>query len=221
MINLTKVEVAEHLNLLIWNYKVGDNIAFNFKQLFFLYNQRDKEALLHKKMLYNKYIAVTVVSIIEAVLYDFIVRLSEATTHFPACISSEKRSQIKKEIDESKQVFSSRERGEYKRVKNYSNKELRNLLLKYELLGQKTSPIYNDFEEAVFLRNRIHIFNWFGNFEPDEENVFTNQRVENVEHLAVTIITYLASTYSRPADSNQTDFWLDKINIYEGEELPF
>lgn len=220
MIKLTKEEVAVLLNKFVWGYKVGDNISYNFKQLFYLYEQRESKTKIEEKNLYNKHISITIVSIIEAVLYDFIVRLSEATNHFPTSLSEEEKNNIKRDIDKDKITIKSG-KYEYKRVKNYSNKELKAILEKHSLLGNKSTSIYKEFEEACFLRNRIHIFNWFGNFEPDEEFVFSDDRLKKIEDLLVKIITYLSNNYSRPTDSNQTNFWLDKISLHNETEFDF
>src|SRR3989344_5365130 len=75
------------------------------------------------------------------------------------------------------------------RVKNYSLRQMLKLLQEFELLEPKDSPIYNNLEKATYFRNRIHIYNWFNNFEKDEKYVFTDRRLEILEKLVIYILT--------------------------------
>ena len=56
------------LSSFIWDFKVGDNILYNFEILQNLYISRQK---LQDKDIFNKPITITTVSIIEAILLDF------------------------------------------------------------------------------------------------------------------------------------------------------
>ena len=98
-------------------------------------------------------------AIIEVIFHDFIVRLSEATNHFPSTIDDEKRKKIKRHISDEKVFF---ETGRLKRrmlrVKNYSLSQILKILQKFELLAPKDDPIYNTLEEAPKFRNRIHLY---------------------------------------------------------------
>jgi hypothetical protein len=215
MFTLTRKEIAERMAEFIWNFKVGDNIAFNFIILFALYRQ--KESIEEKnRYILNKPIAIIIVSIIEAVFYDLICRLGQATTHFPESIPQDKRDLIKNKIDKERQWFaykdSSGEVKKYKRIKNYSLKEIVNFLEQCELFGIKGSLIYAHLRDALFLRNRIHIFNWFGNYERDEFVVFNESRIEKLEDLLTEIFNIMARKYSRPFESDLGREWLQVMS---------
>ncbi len=211
MLSLSKKEIADKLDAFVWNYKVGDNIAYNFQQLYFFYHKKEIEKSEEKKKLYNKHLSITIVSIIEGIFYDLITRLDGATNHFPDSITASKEAQIKAHLDKDKQWFMTR-LGRRKRVKNYKLGEIRDFLKRYLLLGSQTNPIYSDLEEAIFLRNRIHIFNWFGNFERDEQDVFSDTRLVKLEKLLVKVINGMFIIYPRPTPCNQAQNWLDLMN---------
>lgn len=204
MFSLTRREIAGRMAKFIWNFKVGDNIVFNFIILFTLYKQR--ESLEEKnKYILNKPIAVIIVSIIEAIFYDLICRLGEATSHFPDSIAQHQRVLIKNKIDKEKQWFDYKDNSgkikKYKRIKNYSLKEIINFLEQYELFGDKGSSIYSHLRNAFCLRNRIHIFNWFGNYERDEFTVFNESRIKKLEDLLTEIFDVMVKKYLRPFES--------------------
>lgn len=217
MLTHTPREVAVCLASFLWGYKVGDNLAFNFKTLFFLYENRE-DTVDAKKHLLNKYICITIVSIIEAIFYDFILRLDGATTHFPSSIPTEKKAAIKETLNKDKVK---RTRGdtltgetiEFYRVRNYSLNQMIEIMKKFELLGRADDSLYERLEKAGHLRNRIHIVNWFNNFEVDEEGVFIDLRVTVLEDLLDSVINIMTSTYKRPFDSGQEEFWYKKITI--------
>ena len=71
-------------------------------------------------------------------------------------------------------------------------------LKKYKLLGDEKYPIYDDLEKVVFLRNRIHIFNYHNNFEEDERFVFSEERLRGVEKNLEDILGIMSSLYKRP-----------------------
>lgn len=87
-----------------WTYKIGDNIRYNLDLLFYLIDDHNKandvtgyllgenEKSIDKS--YTKPIAVISVSVIEAVLVDFLERLDQATNEFPKALE-QKRSSIK------------------------------------------------------------------------------------------------------------------------------
>lgn len=194
MLSLSKKDIAQKLSSFIWNFKVGENIVYNLKILFDLY--KSKQEVVKNKKTFNKPIVVILVSIIEAIFYDFICYLSESTRHFPNhSISNETREYIKKKINRDKVPYGP---DGYLRIKNYSFTELVGVLEESEILGDVDSDIYDRLSRANYLRNRIHIFNWFGNFELDENVVFTEKRVQAVEKLLVDILTILEKRYPRP-----------------------
>lgn len=215
MISLSQKQISEKLAKFVWSFKVGDNIAHNLKTLYFLYKKKD-ESLDDQKYLLNKPIIISIVSIIEGVFYDMVCRLDVSTKHFPESIDKEKREKINRKIEREKEWFIRKDfltdkNERYKRIKNYSMSELIRMFSEYELLGEKGGVVYKHLEEASYLRNRIHIFNWFGNFETDEDKVFNEGRLEKVESLLVEILNIMEEKYERPFQSGQDDVWYSKM----------
>ncbi|MDO8566109.1 MAG: hypothetical protein Q7S04_02930 [Candidatus Moranbacteria bacterium] len=200
MLSLDQKEIEAKLDTFNWNFKVGDNIKHNIEEVFFLYKIKEENcSYTREKQFINKHISITLVAIIEGILHDFVVRLSEATNHFPLIIDDKKKKDIKKYISEQKVPFKYKKlEGRILRVKNYSFAQILKLLQNFELLESKNSPIYNTLEAATHFRNRIHIYNWFNNFETDERDVFTDKRLEVLEWLVIYILTTMEAKYSRP-----------------------
>lgn len=200
MLSLDQEEIKNKLNTFNWNFKVGDNIRHNLEEVFYLYKLKNENCSNTKeKQFLNKHISITLVSIIEAILYDFVVRLNDATNHFPLIIGNKKRFDIKKYISEQKVLYEyKKSKMKMMRVKNYSLTQILKLLHEFELLEPKNSPVYDTLEQATYFRNRIHIYNWFNNFEIDEKYVFTDKRLDILEKLVVYILTTMEAKYARP-----------------------
>lgn len=201
MLLLTQKEIEQKLDIFIWSFKVGDNILHNYEGILFLYtlkatfNQENSDHAVKRRFL-NKHISITIVSIIEAILYDFVTRLDSATNQFPKSIPLHKEREIKRYILSQKVPFKTAI-GEHLRVKNYPFTQLLNLIKKFELLGDGNSTIYSALEKIGYFRNRIHIYNWFDNFEKDEKNVFTDKRLLALEDLFLYVLDHMSSNYSR------------------------
>ena len=117
MLSLDQNEIETKLDTFNWNFKVGDNIKHNLEEVFFLYKvKKEYGSSIKEEQFLNKHISVTLVSIIEAILYDFVVRLNDATNQFPLIIGNEKRKDIKRYISEHKVIYKLK----MLRVKNYS-----------------------------------------------------------------------------------------------------
>lgn len=200
MLSLDQKEIEAKLDAFNWNFKVGDNIKHNIQEVFFLYRIKKENCVCTKEEQFlNKHISITLVGIIEAILYDFVVRLSDATNQFPLIIDDKKRKDIKKYISKQKVPVELKElKIKIFRVKNYTFNQILRLLKEFELLEQKDSPIYDTLENATYFRNRIHICNWFNNFEKDEKYVFTDRRLEILEKLVIYVLTTMEAKYSRP-----------------------
>ena len=84
----------------IWSFKVGDNIVYNFRILSLLYKKKEQDSI--DKDLYNKPIIIFIISILEAVFFDLMFRLSQSTDHFPKHIPSRTRKKIKEHIEKEK-----------------------------------------------------------------------------------------------------------------------
>lgn len=215
MLSINQKQISNKLAKFIWDFKVGDNVAHNFKTLYFLYKKKD-ESSDNQKYLLNKPIIIIIVSIIEGIFYDLVCRLDVATNHFPEIINQEKREKIKNKIEREKEWFLRKDfltgkDEKYKRIKNYKISELIRIFYEYEILGEKTGNIYKHLEDASYLRNRIHIFNWFGNFEIDEDKVFSESRLEKIEFLIMEILDIMEEKYNRPFQSGQDDVWYSKM----------
>lgn len=69
---------------------------------------------------------------------------------------------------------------------------------KYSLYGPANTKIYVRLQELRKLRNRIHIQNKHGNFEPDEAKAFTFVRKRQAERTTEFILRYSSIQYGRP-----------------------
>lgn len=199
MLSLTQNEIENKLDTFNWNFKFGDNIKHNIEEVFFLYQVKNDSCKNTKeKQFLNKHISIVLVGVIEAILYDFVVRLSEATNHFPLIINNCTRTEIKKYIAEQKVPYEySKSKTKILRVNNYSLYQILKILKEFELLESKSSPVYDTLEQVTFFRNRIHICNWHNNFEVDEKYVFTDKRLETLEHVFIYILTTMEAKYAR------------------------
>jgi len=189
-LDLSDLEIIkEQLSKFIWTFKVGDNILYNFEVLKELYNAKNNS----NNIVLNKPITITIVSIIEAILIDFVRRIGEATNHKPANIPSEKLMKLKSEIRKD----SFKNSNFYKR-KLYHYKETIKLFQNYELFGSKEDSFYSLLDEFGVMRNRVHIENYYQNLERDEAMVFTNSRLENLEKILYQLWNKMVSDYTRP-----------------------
>ena len=92
-------KVQEELGEFIWNFQHGDNIMYNFRVLKALYQAKDRT---NPSRILNKPITIQIVSIVEAVLIDFLVRIDQATTHLPAEIDADTIQRMKREMNSDK-----------------------------------------------------------------------------------------------------------------------
>ena len=200
MLKLSEIELKIKVDNFIWNYKVGDNIKHNIEDIIILYEYKNNSSSVRNGKIFNKYISIIYVSLIEAMLYDFVVRLSEATTEFPKDIQYEKKLNIKNYLSKQKVSYKSnnRERATLLRVRNYSLAQIIKFLQDFELLEKANHNVYLDLNKIAIFRNRIHIYNWYGNFEKDERNLYTDTRLLSVEKYFLYVLNTLESRYSRP-----------------------
>lgn len=134
---------SDELGAFVWNFNTGDNIRYNFEVVAALYEARDKASDPH---LLNKPITIVLVSIIEAVLVDFLARIDQGTNHLPSNISREKIEGFKAEI-QKKKIRNKRARRDtgdeiYLKRKKYNFAELITLFQKYEVFADESHPIY-------------------------------------------------------------------------------
>jgi len=192
-------EVHDELFVFIWNFKHGDNIDYNFSVLQSLYNAQQNSP---QKGLLRKPITIQIVSIIEAILIDFLVRLDQATTHLPSGVSPTKIEKIKEEIEKDKKKVSIEDPELGKRIlykrRLYQFNHLVKIFEKYELFGPKGDEIYTQLNKFADMRNRVHIENYHGNLEEREQHVFTDERVKELEVVLETLWKKMVTEYKRP-----------------------
>ncbi len=194
-INLSKEQLNEYLNSFIWTFKIGDNIRYNIDVIFKLIDDHNKLG----ECKYAKPISILCVSVIEAILVDFLERLDSATRHFPSKLDA-KRTDIKNDLDTKKSDFQTIYKGQiyqYKRLQNFGYKELILFYKKFSILGS-SSESYEALQNLGRFRNRVHIRNYFGNFERDEFRTFSESRAQRTIDSMEDIIKYFDKKYTRP-----------------------
>ncbi len=180
------------LDLFIWDFKLGNNIKFNFEVLSALYSAREVSI---DKLIFNKPITIIIVSILEAVFIDFLARLDKATRHLPAGLPEDKVSKIKKELQKQKKP---KKGSNYLRLRMYKLSDIIDILKKYELFGLSVDPIYTQLQEFADMRNRVHIENYHGTLEAEEARVFTVSRLDSLEIALEKLWDIMYIDYKRP-----------------------
>jgi hypothetical protein len=191
--DLTKVKAQ--LDEFNWTFKHGDNIMYNFEVLSALYGGRKN---LSKAEVFNKPITITIVSILEAMLIDFLDRLHIATNHLPKNLPPETVVKIKAEIEKAKRPTKTSDGRIYYRRKMYKLSEIVGILEKHELFGKKGSEIYRLLGFFGDMRNRVHIENYHGVLESDESLVFSSPRLASLEQVLELFWNKMVSDYKRP-----------------------
>lgn len=163
----------------IGNFKLGDNIHHNLEILAYLY-QCQASASPRKCHLLRKPITVLLGSVCEAVLHDLHLRMRTYTIEGVLGIPGSVLSYVRgKKLDKFELYISSAK--------------------KHSILGQKTDDIYDGLEELRKLRNRIHIQNEKGHFEPDESGAFSEARQISAEQTLEKILKLISEKHPRPA----------------------
>lgn len=193
-IRYTNEEMKEYLSSFIWEFKIGDNIIYNLDIVFSLiksYNDNENN--------YKKPISILCVSVIEAILVDFLERLDSATNHFPSNLASQKvkikerlsKEKIKYNVTFLDEVYQSN------KLRNFGFQELVKFCEEFSLLGN-SSDRYTNLKEIGKFRNRVHIKNYFNNFERDESKTFSEIRTQKTIDYMVDIFYFFNYEYSRP-----------------------
>lgn len=170
------------------NFKLGDNICFNLAILKTLYDFRAGGNPLQKRHL-QKPITVMNVSIIEAVLYDLHLRVKTFTSEGVANIQSTVIEYIRgKKIDELERYIASAK--------------------KHDLFDQGDSGFYEALDDLRKIRNRLHIQNTKGHFEPDDVTAFSEARLKLSEQAVEHVMRTMARKYARPQHHFVKDFIL-------------
>lgn len=159
----------------IADFKIGDNINRNLETLRVLYEMCDEDAARRRHL--HKPIIITLVSVAEAMLYDFIRRIQ----------SGERVSTLPKATLQAL------------KGKQYST--LTNLVSgarAHDLL-QADAQLYEQIDELRKLRNRVHIQNDKNHFERDESKAFSAARQHRAERVLEYIGKFLAANHPRSA----------------------
>lgn len=189
--------VKDELFMFVWDFKHGDNVFYNFETLKALYEAR--ESLANGTIL-NKPITITIVSIIEAILIDFLTRIDEATNHLPAGVDRETLDEIKDEIKKKMPIKIEDDFGEriYMKRKMYHFNEIVRILSEHEIFGDKRDDFYEKLFTFGDMRNRVHIENYYQNFEERENRVFTSGRLSELEAILSDLWERMCTVYKRP-----------------------
>lgn len=194
-IKKSKNDLENALDFFIWEFKIGDNIKYNLNVLYELiddYNTSKKN--------YGKPISVIAVSVIEAIMIDFIYRLYHGTSHFPACLSNEEnniKTKLQGETIKSSVEVVEGQKFEYIKLKNFNFNSMIDVFSELKLFGDKDN-IYKILQELAHFRNRVHINNYFNNFEKDENVTFSEKRVQRTMDVMYWIFEYFKINYNRP-----------------------
>lgn len=192
-------QVKDELFSFVWEFKHGDNIMYNFKILRSLYKAKDADP---DPNLLNKPISILIVSIIEAILVDFLARIDQATNHLPKGIDNQILTNIKSEIAKQKKQVKLEDEilGEqiYLKRKMYHYGEIIGIFKKYELFGEKDEIIYEQLYAFGEMRNRVHIENYHRKLEDREDLVFTVSRVEALEEVFRSLWSKMSVDFKRP-----------------------
>jgi len=191
----TKDELKKELDFFVWDFKIGDNILYNTTVLYELvddFNINNKS--------YGKPISTISISIIEAIMVDFIYRLYSGTNHFPESLKDQEgevKLKLRGETIKRKHIDLDGQEHEYLVLKNFNFSPMIQVYEELKLFGDN-KIIYQSLEKLAFFRNRIHINNYFNNFEKDENETFSKKRVQITLNIMIWIFDYFKIHYPRP-----------------------
>lgn len=188
-------KVEKQLFTFIWNYKRGDNIIYNFEILATLYRSSSK---LPKPGIFNKPITITIVSILEAILNDFLDRLFEATKHLPKNIPLETLRKVKAEMRRAKRPAKTKGGRLYYRRKMYRFTEIVSILERQKLFGAKGAEIYALLKLSGNMRDCVQLKNYCATLEEDEHEVFNSERLCSLERVLDLLWAKMISDCKRP-----------------------
>jgi len=205
-------------NTFIWEFKKGDNIVYNFQILWILYESRLQSNEQH---LFNKPIIISIASIIECILDDFVQRIQQRT-----------RDPLPNITSEIIHDFKYREKDG---VLEFNKLESVALYLKQaekHNLFDQPKIFYENLWLLKNARDRVHIQNRYGKLEANEDRVFSDARLKLSEEILEIVIDKMVSKFPRsssptPQDINLFPFpWkLLKIQIankeISAEDIPF
>lgn len=194
-INKEKEKLKEMIGDFIWEFKIADNVLYNLDILHDLiedFNNRNRN--------YGKPISIISISIVEAVMIDFLYRLYYGTNHFPLklrCREDVIKNRLKNETQTKRISDIIDGEREISVIKNFNFSSMISIYEELELLGHD-EKVYNVLFASAKFRNRVHIKNYFGNFEKNEHKTFLEERVQTTIDLMMWIFDYFEDNYKRP-----------------------
>jgi hypothetical protein len=172
----------------IGSFKLGDNINSNLRTLALLYNYYEEGDIANKTLL-RKPITIIIISIIEAVLHDFHSRIRAFTAEGVASLTSDVILHIKgAKIDELAKYIASAK--------------------KHDFFDMQNTKFYDALDDLRKLRNRIHIQNSKGDFEPNETDAFSVKRKVLAEKVLEKVLKAMNEHHGRRVSGYVQDFEL-------------
>lgn len=166
----------DYTSQFFWDFKRMDNVNYNFQILESLYFFKKKEG---DSSLFIKPIMIILISIIECMLYDFLIRIkthkSDKIPNLEQCTINDIRT---KEIDQFEVILA--------QVKTQN-------LLRASL----DSSVYSDLDLLRKIRNRIHIQNIKGQLALNEDSVFTEENLHLAQKTFERVCEVLCNVYPR------------------------
>lgn len=178
----------------IGNFKIGDNIHYNLEVLRTLYACKAVIPVAQRKFL-DKPITITLVSICEALIFDFIERSKYFTQEGVTGLSDQALERLRE-------------------AKAWSLDKKLQLVQELDLLKASNPDVYEQLKKLAQLRNRVHIQNEKRNFETDEAKAFTHIRRLKAEKMTELLLLQFGKLYPRPTH-------IVKSQYLEDFELPW
>ncbi len=168
------------------SFKIGDNIHYNLSVLRILYKAQG--ALCASEAVFlEKPITVLLVSICEAIIYDFIKRSQWFTIEGIHGLSQDHINILRES-------------------KAWSMEKKIELIKKINVLQMSDHSAYDYLDNLSRLRNRIHIQNEKENFEADEILAFTKPRRIQAEKMVELLMKKISRLYPRPGHIQMSQY---------------
>lgn len=167
----------------IWEFKKGDNIVYNFDILEELYRGR---SLSKNPDLFIKPIVITIASIVECILDDFVNRIQQRVSDplpniTPAVIAD----------------FKYKKKGQTLEIKKLEKFNHYIDIARKHNIFNRPGAFYKILDLLREVRNRVHIQNKSNSLEKDEVNVYTKKTLEFAERVLEIIIIEMMVKYPR------------------------
>lgn len=158
-------------------FKIGDNIIYNLSILKKLYEYQDQ--IIYKKEILVKPIVLIIVSIIEAILHDFHLRIkANVNEGVPGLLEAVLLRVRNEQIDKLKQYIDSAKR--------------------HDLFKLQDESFYDSLHNIRKIRNRVHIQNIYGEKPANELDLFIESTRIEAEKCLEKVVKTMSSQYARP-----------------------